>query len=104
MLRTMDTSLEPQNAASNAAATHSNASMYTLLVALAAIAMIAGAAYFFMGRDAATGVVDTAAPIQSNETLSSSDDEAAIAADADEAYIQQLEADINADLSAIDQY
>lgn len=100
----MEPSLEPQGTAPSAAVAHSNASMYTLLVALVAIAMIAGAVYFLMGRGADTAVVDTAAPIQSNDSLSSSDEEAAIEADADEAYMQQLEADIDADLTAIDQY
>lgn len=95
---------EPQGAAPSTAAPHSNTSMYTLVVALVAIAIVAGGVYFLMGRDADTATLDTAAPIQSNDSLSSSDEEAAIEADADEAYMQQLEADIDADLQAVDQY
>ncbi|MBP9668743.1 MAG: hypothetical protein KBE09_00430 [Candidatus Pacebacteria bacterium] len=45
-----------------------------------------------------------AAPVQDNTALSPSDEPAAIEKDADDAYMAQLEADIDADLKAIEAY
>ncbi len=45
-----------------------------------------------------------AAPVQDNAALSTSDEPAAIEKDADDAYMQQLEASIDADLKAIENY
>lgn len=45
-----------------------------------------------------------AAPVQENEDLSASDEPATIEADADDAYLNQLEANLDADLRAIENY
>lgn len=46
----------------------------------------------------------SAAPINDNSDLSSSDETAAIEADTAAAYMSQLEADLNADLEALENY
>lgn len=45
-----------------------------------------------------------AAPVQQNQDLSTSDEPAAIEQDADDAYLNQLEANLDADLRAIENY
>lgn len=52
----------------------------------------------------ANNVEEAAAPVQENADLSTSDETATIEADADDAYMAQLEADLEADLGAIESY
>lgn len=73
--------------------------------------IVLGGAYYWTTMGTGTEDVlpfvpteETTAPVQGNESLSPSDETAAIEADMDAAYMQQLEADIEADLKAIESY
>ncbi len=98
--------------ATGAAATPTHRAFSPALMTGAIAVIIIGAiAYFFMAQQNFTAPLsetsDTtmmAAPVQSNESLSTSDEATAIEEDVDNAYMAQIQADIDADLAAIEQY